>query len=165
MGGLQESAQREVGSMRWGDFKPQLADAMVAMLEPIQQRYQEIRADDAYLTQVRYVRRPAASRCPAPKSPLKTHHRHICSLMAIHQCLQCLSPSNRGEGHPPCFCNDQHRDLHWPGLEMLVYWSTEWEQRPASAKHNVVCYVGWELQKVAAKVYITGIAVVFNAQM
>ena len=52
LGGLQESAQREVGSLRWGDFKPQLADALVAMLEPIQQRYQEIRADDAYLTQV-----------------------------------------------------------------------------------------------------------------
>ncbi|KAK9825291.1 hypothetical protein WJX74_006524 [Apatococcus lobatus] len=47
-----ESAQREVGSLRWGDFKPRLADAMVAMLEPIQQRYNEIRADDAHLTQV-----------------------------------------------------------------------------------------------------------------
>ena len=51
--GLQESAQKEVGSLRWGDFKPRLADAMVAMLEPIQQQYQEIRADDTYLTQVR----------------------------------------------------------------------------------------------------------------
>lgn len=50
--GLQESAQREVGSLRWGDFKPRLADAMVAMLEPIQKQYQEIRADDTYLTQV-----------------------------------------------------------------------------------------------------------------
>lgn len=50
--GLQESAQREVGSLRWGDFKPRLADAMVAMLEPIQKQYHEIRADDTYLTQV-----------------------------------------------------------------------------------------------------------------
>lgn len=46
----------EVGGMRWGDFKPRLADAVVAHLQPIQQRYAEVMEDegalDAILAQV-----------------------------------------------------------------------------------------------------------------
>ena len=46
----------DVGSMRWGDFKPRLADALVAHLEPIQRRYAEVMQDegalDAILAQV-----------------------------------------------------------------------------------------------------------------
>ena len=36
----------------WGDFKPLLADAIIAHLEPIQTRYHEIRRDDAHLRRV-----------------------------------------------------------------------------------------------------------------
>ncbi len=39
----------EVGEMSWGEFKPVLADAIIAHLEPIQTRYKEIRDDEAYL--------------------------------------------------------------------------------------------------------------------
>lgn len=36
----------------YGTFKSEVADAIVAMVEPIQQRYQEIRGDEAYLKQI-----------------------------------------------------------------------------------------------------------------
>jgi tryptophanyl-tRNA synthetase len=53
-----EEVLAEVGSMRWGDFKPRLADALVAHLEPIQQRYHEVMRDegalDAILAKVGY---------------------------------------------------------------------------------------------------------------
>ncbi|CAN0132953.1 unnamed protein product [Discosporangium mesarthrocarpum] len=39
----------EVQDMRWGQFKPLLADAVVAHLEPIQMRYNEIMEDRTYL--------------------------------------------------------------------------------------------------------------------
>jgi tryptophanyl-tRNA synthetase len=39
----------EVRGMKWGDFKPKLADAIVSHLEPIQMRYAEVRADEGYL--------------------------------------------------------------------------------------------------------------------
>ena len=35
--------------MRWGDFKPRLADALVAHLEPIQSRYAELMLDPTYI--------------------------------------------------------------------------------------------------------------------
>eukprot|EP00803_Ostreobium_quekettii_P005672 evm.model.scf_1147.1 EVM.evm.TU.scf_1147.1 scf_1147:1071-4587(+) len=41
----QESVETEVGSMRWGGFKPILADAVVAHLEPIQQKYRDVISD------------------------------------------------------------------------------------------------------------------------
>lgn len=42
----------EVKDLSWGEFKPKLADAIVAHLEPIQQRYAAVRADETYLTNV-----------------------------------------------------------------------------------------------------------------
>ena len=39
----------ECGDLRWGDFKPRLADALVAHLEPIQINYARITEDPAYL--------------------------------------------------------------------------------------------------------------------
>jgi tryptophanyl-tRNA synthetase len=47
-----EDILEEVKDMTWGEFKPKLADAVVAHLEPIQQRYHEVRADPDYLYQV-----------------------------------------------------------------------------------------------------------------
>ncbi len=47
-----EDILEEVKDMKWGDFKPLLADAVVAHLEPIQKRYQEVRADEEYLQSV-----------------------------------------------------------------------------------------------------------------
>ncbi len=44
-----EEILAEVGHMSWGEFKPVLADAIVAHLEPIQTRYKEIREDEEYL--------------------------------------------------------------------------------------------------------------------
>jgi len=38
--------------MRYGDLKKQVAEAVVAALEPIQQRYREITADPGYIAQV-----------------------------------------------------------------------------------------------------------------
>ena len=48
-GKTREEVEAEVADMRWGAFKPLLADAVVAHLEPIQQRYAEVTADPAYL--------------------------------------------------------------------------------------------------------------------
>lgn len=44
-----EEILAEVGDMSWGEFKPVLADAIVAHLEPIQIKYKEIREDETYL--------------------------------------------------------------------------------------------------------------------
>ncbi|EED93772.1 predicted protein [Thalassiosira pseudonana CCMP1335] len=51
-GRSREDILEEVKDMAWGDFKPLLADAVVAHLEPIQKRYAEVRADDEYLRRV-----------------------------------------------------------------------------------------------------------------
>lgn len=48
-GRSRESIISEVSDLSWGEFKPLLAEAIVAHLEPIQQRYHEVRADEAYL--------------------------------------------------------------------------------------------------------------------
>ena len=52
---LQDVIVEEVREMRWGQFKSTLADAIVAHLEPIQQRYHEVIADDAYLDHVSFL--------------------------------------------------------------------------------------------------------------
>eukprot|EP00574_Skeletonema_japonicum_P012272 CAMPEP_0201717930 /NCGR_PEP_ID=MMETSP0593-20130828/3571_1 /ASSEMBLY_ACC=CAM_ASM_000672 /TAXON_ID=267983 /ORGANISM="Skeletonema japonicum, Strain CCMP2506" /LENGTH=440 /DNA_ID=CAMNT_0048208107 /DNA_START=97 /DNA_END=1416 /DNA_ORIENTATION=+ len=44
-----EDILEEVKDMKWGEFKPLLAEAVVAHLEPIQKRYAEVRADEEYL--------------------------------------------------------------------------------------------------------------------
>mmetsp|Transcript_14434 Transcript_14434/g.57524 ORF Transcript_14434/g.57524 Transcript_14434/m.57524 type:complete len:276 (-) Transcript_14434:1112-1939(-) len=47
-----EAILDEVGDLSWGAFKPRLADAVVAHLEPIQTRYHDIMADEAGLYDV-----------------------------------------------------------------------------------------------------------------
>ncbi|GMH44107.1 hypothetical protein BSKO_12041 [Bryopsis sp. KO-2023] len=47
-----ESVENEVGSMKWGQFKPLLADAIVAHLEPVQNKYREVMEDSAYVDKV-----------------------------------------------------------------------------------------------------------------
>ena len=42
----------EVRGMKWGEFKPKLAEAIVEHLRPIQRRYAEVRADETYLRTV-----------------------------------------------------------------------------------------------------------------
>jgi len=51
-GKSQEQVLVELGTKRWGDFKPLLTDAVVAHLEPIQARYREVREEDGYLEEV-----------------------------------------------------------------------------------------------------------------
>jgi len=47
-----EAVETDIGNLRWGDFKPRLADAVVAHLEPIQKKYGEVMADTAMLDAV-----------------------------------------------------------------------------------------------------------------
>jgi tryptophanyl-tRNA synthetase len=42
----------QVKDMSWGEFKPLLADAVINHLEPIQEKYKQVRLDDEYLDQV-----------------------------------------------------------------------------------------------------------------
>jgi len=44
-----EDILAEVQDLTWGEFKPLLAEALVAHMEPIQQRYKEVREDEEYL--------------------------------------------------------------------------------------------------------------------
>lgn len=48
---VEELVEHFKGQM-YGTFKSEVGDAVVAMVEPIQQRYQEIRADESYLKQI-----------------------------------------------------------------------------------------------------------------
>jgi tryptophanyl-tRNA synthetase len=48
-GESREEIMERFGSSTWGKFKPELADAIIAHLEPIQNRYHEIRQDPPYL--------------------------------------------------------------------------------------------------------------------
>ena len=41
-----------MGGLSWGAFKPVLADAVIAHLAPLQQRYADVMADPGYLDQV-----------------------------------------------------------------------------------------------------------------
>lgn len=51
-GHSREEILAEVAGMNWGTFKPLLADAVVAHLTPIQKKYSEVMADEAYLHSV-----------------------------------------------------------------------------------------------------------------
>lgn len=47
-----EDIMEEVKDMTWGEFKPVLADAIVNHVQPIQERYHAVRADEEYLQKV-----------------------------------------------------------------------------------------------------------------
>jgi tryptophanyl-tRNA synthetase len=47
-----ETIESEVTALNWGKFKPLLADAIVAHLEPIQMRHREVMQDPGYLEKV-----------------------------------------------------------------------------------------------------------------
>lgn len=47
-----EEVQRECGDMRWGQFKPLLADAVAEHISPIQDKYNELLQDRSYLASV-----------------------------------------------------------------------------------------------------------------
>ena len=55
------AAASECGSMGWGSFKPLLAEAAVAALTPLQERYRELRDDPRYLGEVLAQGRQRAS--------------------------------------------------------------------------------------------------------
>jgi tryptophanyl-tRNA synthetase len=44
--------KESVNGMRYGDFKKRVAEAVIARLEPIQQRYREVTADPAYIDMI-----------------------------------------------------------------------------------------------------------------
>ena len=56
-----EAAATECAAMGWGQFKPLLAEATVAALEPIQRRYQDLMADRGQLLAVLETGRERAS--------------------------------------------------------------------------------------------------------
>lgn len=51
-GRTRDDIAAEVATMQWGEFKPVLAAAIAAHLEPIQRRYAEVLADEEYLDSV-----------------------------------------------------------------------------------------------------------------
>jgi tryptophanyl-tRNA synthetase len=51
-GRSKEDIIEEVKDMNWGQFKPALAEAIVAHLEPIQKRYEEVRENEGELTKI-----------------------------------------------------------------------------------------------------------------
>lgn len=51
-GQTKEQVAAECEAMRWGQFKPLLADAVIEHLEPIQQRYEELLVDRSYISSV-----------------------------------------------------------------------------------------------------------------
>jgi len=51
-GKTREAVADECREMGWGQFKPLLADTVIAHLEPIQQKYKQIMADPGYLESV-----------------------------------------------------------------------------------------------------------------
>lgn len=51
-GQTKEAVAAECADMGWGQFKPLLTDTVVAALEPIQTKYNELTADKTYLDQV-----------------------------------------------------------------------------------------------------------------
>jgi tryptophanyl-tRNA synthetase len=44
--------KESVNGMRYGDFKKRVAEAVIARLEPIRQRYREVTADPAYIDEI-----------------------------------------------------------------------------------------------------------------
>ena len=57
----QEEVLKEVGGMRWGEFKPRLAEATVEHLRPIQQKYEDVMNDVTMLDEVLAAGAEAAS--------------------------------------------------------------------------------------------------------
>jgi tryptophanyl-tRNA synthetase len=55
----------EVADMTWGSFKPLLADAVVAHLEPLQQRYRDVMTDP---TEIRRILAEGAGQADAVAS-------------------------------------------------------------------------------------------------
>jgi tryptophanyl-tRNA synthetase len=47
-----DTVRSEFSGLRYGDLKKRVADAVVAALEPMQQRYREITADPGYVAKV-----------------------------------------------------------------------------------------------------------------
>jgi tryptophanyl-tRNA synthetase len=49
---MQEEVMSDIQGKNWGAFKPMLADALIAHLEPIQSKYQAIMADPSHVDAV-----------------------------------------------------------------------------------------------------------------
>ena len=76
-----DAAAQECADMGWGQFKPLLAEAAVAALEPIQQRYQELMDDRSQLETVLHDGRERASAVAAA------------NVQRVRQSMGFLSPS------------------------------------------------------------------------
>jgi hypothetical protein len=132
---VQESALVEVGGMSWGEFKPALADAVIAHLAPLQQRYADVMADPGFLEQVVAAAVPGgcvvanvrASVCRCVRHALSCPHRATLHLAAGTACL-C---QRRGWVFAESECLLCHRrrtlltrtDVMRFSLSVLVYWS------------------------------------------
>ena len=84
---MQDVVAQEAKEMRWGQFKGVLADAIIAHLEPIQQRFHEVMADGAYLDQVIV---PAMNQKNFTSTPARCM-RHISQAESLAQQQQFLA--------------------------------------------------------------------------
>ena len=119
--------------MRWGQFKSNLADAIVAHLEPIQQKYHDVIADKTYLDQV----------LPCffmPNFLHKQSTRHSCSQsvgcdLYVHQIVTMAGPALLvWSGAHQASCFTQPDDSRFAG------WLADNKQAPPCSKEFPSAY-------------------------
>ena len=81
----------EVAQMNWGAFKPKVADAVIAHLEPIQAKYTEVMSDPAILDKV--VSQKIASFLLAWQRVGQSPFLDICLYGVMGRHLPCLAPA------------------------------------------------------------------------
>ncbi len=110
---LQDVIAEEVKDMRWGQFKSTLADAVVAHLEPIQQRYHEVIADKSYLDQVMLA---ASVLCIGPKQDTRKLNMCIVLMKTMRpNATACVSPRCIYHVYL-CLCSDVNKRNTYQGF-------------------------------------------------
>ncbi len=110
---LQDVIAEEVKDMRWGQFKSTLADAVVAHLEPIQQRYHEVIADKSYLDQVMLA---ASVLCIGPKQDTRKLNMCIVLMKTMRpNATACVSPRCIYHVYL-CLCSDANKRNTYQGF-------------------------------------------------
>src|SRR5260370_8500094 len=85
--------------MRYGDLKKQVAEMVIAHLEPFQQRYREITADPAYLADI--LRDGAERVAPIANSTVRTVKQRMVLYTYAHAARLPRPPSPQPQLPPP----------------------------------------------------------------